>query len=154
MNNYQDMVEAFELSLCHKVIGMKKAESEFAIQFKNGVIQLIGFDEIALKYPSLLQSFFEERMKFTMENHLDSNESVETNDIVYIDANPPVRIIGCTDTGGLCFWCQFGDGISRKVLPISVAKTTKTFQTLVLQYLSNNVVNAADNDIFDRYVCK
>lgn len=154
MTDYQEMVEKFELSQCHKVIGMKKAESEFVIQFKNGIIQLIGLDELAIKYPTLLQSFFEERIKFTMENHDDSNEHVETNKLVFIDKNPPIRIIGCTDTGGLRFWCQFEDGESRKVMPVSIIKTSKAFQALVLQYLNNKVVDAAGNYTFGQYVCK
>lgn len=154
MTNYQEMVEAYELSLCNKVIGMITAESKFAVKLKTGIVQLIGFDEIAIKYPTLLQSFFEERMKFTMENHVDSNVRVETNNVVFIDDNPPIRIIGCTDTGGLKFWCEFKDGEHRKVLPVSMAKTTKTFRALVLKYLNDNVVDAAGNYTFDQYICK
>lgn len=152
MVKHQEMVEAFELSLCHKVIGMKVAESEFAIELKNGIIQLIGFDEIVIKYPRMVQNFFQERIKFTMENHTDSNERVQTQNTVYIDENPPIRIIGCTNTGGLRFWCGFTDGNSRKVLPISFAETNKIFQELVLEYLNNNVVDGTENDNFDQGV--
>lgn len=154
MANYQELVESFELSLCHKVIGMKKARSELAIEFKNGTIQFIGFDEAAIKYPSLVQSFFEERLKFTMENAVDSNEHVDTAGVVFIDENRPIRIIGCTDTGGLRFWSQFEDGHSRKMLPVSLVKTNKPFQALVLQYLNDNVTDATESDKFGQYVCK
>lgn len=152
MVDHQEMVVAFELSLCHKVIGTKSADSEFAIQFKNGTIQLIRFDEMATKYPKLAQSFFQERIKFTMVNHVDTNQSVQTNGIVLVDSNPPVRIIGCTDTGGIRFWCEFADNESRKVLNISLTETTKSFQALVLEYFNNHVIDANENVNFGQGV--
>lgn len=60
--------------------------------------------------------------------------------------------IGCTDVGGLHFWCSWNDG-SRKIIPIDL---TEPFQYLVLNYLENHLVASTHMriDHIKGYICK
>lgn len=87
------MVDEFELAQAHVIIGLKKIDSVYAMKFKDGSIQMLSFEEVKKKWPELIEDFYIERTIFTMQNQTDNVRNLSSN-LVFIDDNPMIRIIG------------------------------------------------------------
>lgn len=95
LTNCKESIEEFEISQAQLIIGIKKMESKCAVKFNHGEIQMIALDEVKAKWPKLLQSFLMERLQFTIDNYVDHcNGVVESKNVVFIDQNKLIRIIG------------------------------------------------------------
>lgn len=112
----------------------------YAIFMQGGSVELFSQDETKLRWPEMLLKFLLERTKFTVVNCVpyDPAAIIETNGIVFIDTNLPTRILGCTDEGGIQFWCQFQND-EKKLLPVTLTEKSEPFQRLVLDYLESNI---------------
>lgn len=97
--NWVEPIYEFEISQGHMIIGTKIIDGTYAMKFRNGTVELLPFDDVKLRWPHLLESFYMDRLKLTMENHVPKSDGIEmeTANLVFLDGNstnPPTRIIG------------------------------------------------------------
>lgn len=90
--------------------------------------ETLASNEVKAKWPHLLVKFFEKKMKFSMQtNPVEVIEVFES--IGPIDCGPPVRILGCTDKGGLQYWCEW-DSKRRKLISSQHAQLAENVQLM------------------------
>lgn len=146
LRNCTQLVEVFENPRALDIIGMKITDNgdvHYAVFSTGGFIDLIASDEVIRRWPDMLEKYFLSRVKFTMVNHepYRADAVVESKVVVFMDENLPSQILGCTDHGGINFWCQFENG-DRKILSVFSKLFTESepFQKLVLQSMESKII--------------
>lgn len=150
------MIEEFEQKRAQVIVGVRKENGiSYAMKFKDGAIRMFPSHEVKLNWPKLLEQYLTERIGFTMNNRIDNDDRIETAQLQFADGNPPTAILGCTNIGGLQFWCELEDG-NRKLFPLIYAEECDQFRKLVFEYLESQLASTTDLceafEYFDHYI--
>lgn len=93
----KDSLDGFEIKRGRSIIGVKKVGFDFsyALLCIDETVEMIPSCDAKKKWPNLLQDFFVDRVRFPLNSRFDvANGDIESKNLIFLDANPPKRIIG------------------------------------------------------------